>query len=206
MIDYNQPWQVMGIDISNALKPEINAEKFRAESTQANNPAAIWSYQGNEMTQFLIKDWLEYLRNLGIDVGSFLMFYRDAHYVHPEVHVDTFWHNQLPNVFGLNWVFSPNDDSFMTWYDLPFETGIQDVTITNTTYRYWHLDEVKDKEITRHTIGNKLTLIRTGIPHNIIVNEQPRWLISLRFKSISEITDWKSAVDYYNNTLKLIKS
>ena len=197
---------MLNVDTSNALNPDFDAEKFRSESTQADNPAAIWSRRGDEMFQFLNKDWLEHLKSIGIAVSSFLMFYRNAHYVHPEVHVDTFWHNKLPNVYGINWVFSPNDDSFMTWYDLPFETGIQDVTITNTTYRYWHLDDVKDKEIARYTIGNKLTLVRTGIPHNIIVNKQPRWLISLRFKTTLETTDWNSTVDYYNNTLKLIKS
>ena len=154
------------------------------------------------------KKWLDYLGNCGIDVSSCLTFYRDSYLVYPEAHVDLHYSNELPNIFALNWVFSPNDDSYMTWYNVPNETGILKSTPADTKYRYWKLEDVNDKEIARHTIGNKLTMVRTGIAHNVIVNKQPRWLVSLRFKSKVDnpnYCDWKSAVDYYAKTLKLIK-
>jgi len=205
MIDYTQPWHVLDIDTSNALNPKFDAEKFRLESAYADKPLGIWCYRDNDMLQFLNSEWLEYMDRRGMTIGSFLMFYREPHFIYPEAHVDINWQNSLPHIFALNWVFSPDDDSFMTWYDVPNESGTDATTSADTKYRFWKLNDVKDKEFARHTIGNKLTMVRTGIAHNIIVNKQPRWLISLRFKNSPEITDWKSAVDYYNNTLKLIK-
>lgn len=205
MIDYKQPWHVLDIDTSNALNADFDAEELRANSPYANGPGGIWSFAGDDMLKILNKDWIKSLAQRGLDVGSFLMFYREPHFIFPEAHVDLFWHNDLPNIFALNWVFSPNDDSFMTWYDVPNETGTMATTPADTRYCFWNLKDIEDKEFARHTIGSALTMVRTGIAHNIIVNKQPRWVISLRFKATPEITDWKSAVDYYNDTLKLIK-
>lgn len=207
MIDYNKPWHVLNVDMSNAMNPLFNAEKFREESTQANNSVAIWSFRGEEMLKFLNKSWLESLASIGIPVDSFMMFYRDPHLEYPEAHVDLLWHSDLPNIFAINWVFSPRDDSYMTWYDVPYETGTLELTPVNTKYVYWKLDDVRDKEFARHTIGNQLTMVRTGIAHNVITNTQPRWVISLRSKVVGNPNyhNWNSAVDYYADTLKLIK-
>jgi hypothetical protein len=209
MIDYNKPWHVLKVDMANALHSEFDAEKFRAESDQANKSIGIWSLRKDEMVKVVNEQWLNYLASCGIEASSCLIFYRDAYLVYPEAHVDLRYGDERPNIFALNWVFSPNDDSYMTWYNVPNETGTLHVTPADTKYRYWKLEEVKHKEITRHTIGNKLTMVRTGIAHNVIVNKQPRWLISLRFKSGIDnpnYHDWKSAVDYYAQTLKLINS
>jgi len=209
MIDYNKPWHVLEVDMNNALNPEFNAEKFRAESDQHDQPIALWSFHSEAMLKVINKKWLDYLNTCGIDVTSFLMFYRDSYLVYPEAHVDIIYRNELPNIFALNWVFSPEDDSHVVWYDVPNDTGILKITHADTKYRYWNLEDVKDKEITRHTIGNKLTMVRTGIAHNIIVNKQPRWVISLRFRSSDtnpNYHDWNSAVDHYVQTLKLIQS
>jgi hypothetical protein len=208
MIDYNKPWHTLNISMDNALNPNFDAEKFRAQTDQAGKPLGIWSFRDTEMLQILNKEWLDYLANEGIEVNSFMIFYRDAHLVYPEAHVDILWHSDLPNIFGINWVFSPNDDSYMTWYDVPYESGTSELTPVNTKYVYWKLEDVKDKELARHTIGNKLTMVRTGIAHNVIVNTQPRWVISLRSKVVGNpnYTDWNSAVDYYAKTLNLIES
>jgi hypothetical protein len=210
MIEYTQPWQVLDVDVSNALNPNFNAEQFRAQSDQANCPFAQWYFRDNDMLEFLNKDWLEYVNRLGIPVSSFMMLYRDPYYVHPGAHVDLFWSTHQPSIYSINWVISPDDDSFMTWYDVPFDTGTFIHSDTDIKYQSWPLEDVDDKEFARYTIGNKLTLLSTALPHNIIVNKQPRWVISLRFPSshyvTNNITDWQSAVDYYADTLDLVKT
>lgn len=204
MIDYKQPWHVLSIDTSNALNPDFDAEQFRLQSPYANESGGIWSFRGNDMLQFLNRDWLQMLNQLGLDVNSFLMFYREPYLIYPEAHIDLYRHNNLPNIFALNWVFSPDDDSFMTWYDVDISSGTMSKTLSDTRYCYWNLSEINDKEFARHTIGNTLTMVNTGIPHNIIVNTQPRWVISLRFKNDDAIQTWRDAVDYFDN-LNLIK-
>lgn len=199
MIDYSRPWQIIDVDTRDALNPNFDAEKFRAESEFADRPAGIWSVRGDQMLDFINADWLALLETRGIPVGSFLMFYRQPFLVYPEAHVDLFWHNSEPHIFALNWIFSPNDDSYMTWYDVANETGTISITSAETKYSYWKMEDVAHKEFARHTIGDKLTMVRTGIAHNIIVNEQPRWCMSLRFKSNQSIHDWQSAVDHFNN-------
>jgi hypothetical protein len=208
MIDYNKPWHELKVDLTNAMNPHFDAEKFRIDTGKGSDPVAMWSLKGKEMLQLLNEEWLDYLSSIGIPVDSLLIFYRDPHLVYPSAHVDILWHTDSPNIFALNWVFSPNDDSVMTWYDVPYETGISELTPVNTKYVYWNLEDIQDKEFARHTIGDKLTIVRTGIAHNVITNDQPRWVISLRSKVIGNPNyhDWNSAVDYFNTTLKLVKS
>lgn len=205
MIDYKQPWHVLDIDTSNALNLDFDAETFRAKSAYAHDPAGIWSFKGDSMQEFINKDWVNQLNKQGIPVDSMMIFYRDAYLVYPEAHIDLYQHNDLPNVFALNWVFSPDDDSFMTWYDVTADSGTMSATSANTKYCYWKLKDIADKEFARHTIGNALTMVNTGIAHNVIVNRQPRWVISLRVKSDFAIHNWETAVDYFNN-LNLIKT
>jgi hypothetical protein len=51
-------------------------------------------------------------------------------------------------------------------------------------------------EIERHTIGNIPTMVRIDVPHNIAVQENPRWAISVRIKTKLKITDWKDFINF----------
>lgn len=200
VIDYNQPWhRLTKIDTSIKVTADgFDTTEFLKKSKNPNAPGDIWSFYGADMTKVLNHQWLEFVSDTIMPVGSFLMFYRSPYFVLPEAHTDIFYHSQESNIFGINIVISPDDDSVMTWYNVPNETGKLAVTSADTKYLYWPLDEVKDHEVSRVTIGNQLTLVKTGLAHNVIVNNSPRWSVSLRFTSIESIHNWTTCVDYFS--------
>jgi hypothetical protein len=52
------------------------------------------------------------------------------------------------------------------------------------------------EESDRAVIGNQLTLVRVDTPHNIIVRDNARLVISLRF-GFDNFTTWEQAVDFF---------
>lgn len=214
MFDYKKPWHVLDVDTTNALNPSFDRDLFLKQSDQFGNSFVIWKLHGDRILDVLDRQWLDHLKTKNIEVGAIMIFYRDAHLVYPEAHIDITHTDSRTHVFAINWVISPNDDSYMTWYDVPVpgpeQIEIDEIKLTPTNDRYytWNVEDIQDKELARHCIGNKLTLVRTDIPHNVVVNGQPRWAISIRCKTIDvdKYRSWESTVDYFNKTLGLIKS
>jgi len=133
-------------------------------------------------------------------VQSAMVFYRQPHYVYPEAHVDLFWDNSLCTC-AINWTLDPLDDSDMIWYDVPLDSGKEKITPAQTRYLYWPNEEIEDKVLDTRCIGTTPTLVSVGIPHNIIVRERPRWVISLRIGK-TEPKSWKEAVDFFKPFIK----
>lgn len=198
MINYTVPWHRLSCTTDSAVSDNFDSAEFLKKSKFAGFPVGIWSFKDKDMTQILNKTWLEYISDTLMPVNSFLMFYRQAHFVYSYAHTDVFYQTEKPNIFGINLVINSNDDSQMVWYDVPNETGTLEVTPVGVKYLYWPVTEIEHKELDRLTIGNQLTLVRTSIPHNVIVNQQARWSISLRFNKILNISDWPTAVDYFS--------
>jgi len=203
MIDYARPWHVLDIDTTNALNPQFDPYKLRAESTQADAPVSLWKIHGNEVYSVFNKDWLEQLEARGISMSSAMLFYRDAYHVHPVIHIDVF-KDGTPCIYAFNWVISPVDNSPMVWYDIEIGTGEVTENVASTKYQYWSMEEYQHTEVARKIIGNELTMVKIGMPHTIIVNEHPRWLMSIRCTFNENIKDWNSAVDYYSHLFKRV--
>lgn len=200
MINYTVPWHRLSCTTDNAISDNFNSAEFLKKSKFAGHPAGIWSLKDNDMTQILNKTWLEYISDTLMPVDSCLMCYRQAQFVYPQAHTDLY-QTEKPTIFGINLAVNSNDDSQMVWYDVPNETGTLAVTPADTKYLHWPVTEIEHKELDRLTIGNQLTLVRTGIAHNVIVNQQDRWSISLRFKAIPDISSWPAVVDYFSKYL-----
>ena len=43
--------------------------------------------------------------------------------------------------------------------------------------------------------------MRVDVPHNIVVNDNPRWAISVRFNMNSEIHSWEDTLEHYKQFL-----
>lgn len=191
-----KPWYELNIDITNAVRADFNFQDLYNKSEFANKPIGIWNFRNDQIDQLLTQEWIDYTKELDMEVKSAMLFYREPHFIYPEAHVDLFWGDPKPCVSAINWVLDPLDDSEMVWYDVPVESGIFEVTPAKTKYLYWPLSEVEDKVLDTRCIGNKPTLVRTGIAHNVIVRNRPRWVVSARLGNTQPDT-WEKTVEHF---------
>jgi hypothetical protein len=197
---YDKNWHKINIDISGALHNAFNVDNFLigAEYVKKNH-CGVWGYNSDSLTQMFTEEWLSYMQSLNLEVVSVLIFYRDAYFVFPEAHIDYLFGEDYPYV-AINWVLG-NDSSEIVWYNTPADIDQKPRRITQSNqgheYVSWALNEVT--EIDRHCIGNTPTIVRVDIPHNIIVNKNPRWSISVRCRiqglEKSDKPQWASIVD-----------
>lgn len=205
MTDSLKPWYELDIDIKNAIRPDFDFKKMYEESEFSTSPIGIWFMHHEELGDIFTPEWLAYMDSLGLAPGTCMMFYRKPHYLYPAVHVDIHKATSQPAAFALNWVLDPDDDSEMIWYDWPEEETEYDITPAGTPYLSWPNEKFEGKPYVSRTIGNKMTLVKTGQPHNVIVRDKERWVISIRFpinKDNNAISDWKSAVEYFKPFIK----
>lgn len=194
---------MLDINIENALNKTWNREQFRLDSEFADSPIGLWFINQDQLPTIFSDSWLADMTQLGLDIGSCLIFYRQPHYLYPNVHVDMYKETGKPAIFALNWVIDPNDDSEMIWYDDTPPTGNSQSTPVNTTYLNWPIEDFKNITYQSRCIGNQLTLVKVGIPHNVIVREKARWVISVRFpRSSHKIETWEDAVNYFKPFIK----
>lgn len=173
-------WHTLNLDISNAIKPDFNFGKFLTTGENKGVPGDLWYLNQERLTTMFTEEWLQYMESHNAKIWGAMIFYRSPFYVHPEVHIDQVSNKNSTPSAALNWVIADNDDSDMVWYEFPASNGKRLSTTASTPYVTWPGKDVEHLEISRHCIGNKLTLVRTDIPHNIIVREIPRWSISVR--------------------------
>lgn len=192
-----KPWHQLNIDISNALRKDLDLKKLYKESEFKDSPVGIWFIQNHELENFFTHEWLEYMNGIKLPVGSCMIFYRKPHYHYPEVHVDIIRATSKPAIYALNWILDPDDDSEMIWYDPVL--GEQEILMTpaDTPYMSWPAADFENINSVRHTIKNIPTLVSTGIPHNVIVNEKERWAISIRFPRAQGPQNWEQAVEFF---------
>lgn len=180
-------WYKLKIDCSNALRPD-----WKFPDTMGKD-FGVWDVPAREM---FTEQWMKEINLLGFDFGSSLVFYRAPNYNTYNAHIDI--HKKHPeriSTYGLNWVIG-GSDSVMTWYGLPPigkrppERATADA---GAIYYNWPINSLK--EIDRCCIGSNLTLTRVGIPHAVIMGNEPRWAISARV-GLLENKYWKEIVEW----------
>jgi hypothetical protein len=193
-----QPWRTLDIDVSFAERKDFDFNAHLNNSTYAKLPGGFFEWRKKDLSQLLNLDWLKYMKSINLEVDHVLGFYRKPFYQHPEAHVDMYYSLKKPAVFALNYVIDPQDDSEMVWYKFPeFQGKTVEHSATNEVHNYetFPIDKIKDRELARHTIGRKMTMVSVGIPHNVIMNQRERWCLSFRI-TITDIDTWDQAVDY----------
>lgn len=192
----SEPWYRLNIDISNAIRADFDFDKLYAQSEYASKPLGIWAYSKDQITDVVNQAWLDYMSSIGLNPSEIMLFYREPHYITPDAHIDIRKNNNLA-VYAINWVLDAEDTSEMVWFKTPSDTGHADITTANTYYKSWPMEELE--ELSRCCIKDIPTLVSIGIPHNIIVNDRPRWVISIRFPIEEHIQDWHTAEDVFQN-------
>jgi hypothetical protein len=200
-----KPWFKLSLHTQNCINTDFNFDFLLRERKQNDklSPIYLWNYHGDNIFKVLNKDWVIYLKNNGLDIDLLTIFYRDANYQHPVAHTDTAKDPRLISKISLplviNFVTNNDDDSEMSWYQLPNETG----TVSNegNTYAAWTWWPMEITTlIDKVNIGKDLTLVRVDLPHNVIMGNNPRWVISMRTKN--SVNGWSEAVDYVKHLIK----
>lgn len=180
VMDNLKNWYALDVDISNAINPAFNFENFLTQAqAQDSQPAYVWRFPEEKLTELFSLNWLEYMKSIDLEILSTLFFYRSPYYQHPTSHIDVPYTSTGQLSLALNWIVGP-DNSHMVWHKLPNAKGDNLYTTADTRYEEWPMEDLE--EIERYTIGNRCTLVRVDIPHNIIMSSLPRWSISARTK------------------------
>ncbi len=204
----NKNWHAVDIDISNAINPQFKFEDLLVNATYVDKTGTgVWGYDGTTLTNFFTKEWLTYMQSLDIDVLAVLIFFRRPYYVFLTPHIDLLYGQENHPSIALNWIVGNNDDSYMVWYKTPLDAAQRPHEVVSSgqghEYIAWPYEDLV--EIERHTIGNQPTVVRTDIPHGIIVNASPRWSISVRCKlpgTTKTHVTWEQIVDYIQPHIK----
>jgi hypothetical protein len=188
-------YKTLNIDTSNILAKSFDPWEYRkTRALDPNGRISYWGLQGDDMREVISQDWLDYMKSLGIDIDTLLIFYRDKDLLYHNVHVDVeYVNNKLMTVnYALNFVLDENDDGEMIWYDLPDQQCIEDnveILSNGNPYCTWSLENLPGPEIARQCIAGKtLTLLNTQYPHNVQTHTRPRWAFSFRCPDDVHIT------------------
>lgn len=178
-------WYKLKIDCSNALNPD-----WKFPDPQGKK-FGIWDVSADKMFN---PQWMQEVRLLGFEFGDSLVFYRAPGYNTFNAHIDI--HKNHPiriSTYGLNWVIGGSDCD-MTWYNLPkIDAKPPQRDAGGTIFYNWPINRLT--EIDRCNMGSELTLTRVGIPHAVIMGEEPRWAISVRV-ALLENKFWKEIVSW----------
>jgi hypothetical protein len=198
MIDYLKPWHVVDIDVSNAVRSDFNFDCILKERNQTSpSQHHHWRFASTnadgQLTDFFNQSWLDYMKDIGLEICDLQLFYKEAHFTWHKAHVDMTYNPQAQLGLALNWCLEP-DDGEMVWYNLPNEPVEDNETKrTEADTRYYDWDIRGLTEITRRVIGPKCTVVRVDIPHNITMYEYSRWAISVR--TAERFVTWHDVVD-----------
>jgi hypothetical protein len=169
-----ESWYRLSVDTSRALKsgfvwPEIEPGTKRREFFYTN-PSDI-----------LDDDWLKLWLDRGSKITSVILFWRAAGSDHGWAHIDVNAKRYVTTC-AINWAYD-NGNTQMVWYDPPAASEINDREISvapgNTHSLTFKMSDLN--EINRCHIGLQPTLVRTNIPHTVLVGDSNRWGISMRF-------------------------
>ena len=178
----------INIDVTNALQQDIvnsRVGKYLVE------------YFTHDFDRIFKREWLDKLSEQVGKIKNVLIFSRPAHWSTNVSHVDL-KNDMTPPWFSLNWTLL-GKDSEMVWHRPPDDyLNCQNLktTMSNNYNLQWKVDELE--VIERQKITDKLVMVRTDIPHSIIVKSQPRIAIAIRpeLSNNSEFS-WDMAVEYY---------
>ena len=186
---YEKPWHVLNIDISNAIRADVDVnEKLFGEWKRGR----IARLHTDQLKDIFTPEWLDYMKSLGVEVANVMVFKRAFPSPGDEIHIDLSASQHA--AFALNFVVG-EDQSDMVFYD-PNDFKEMGYTQLATPVGTLYLSRSKEgvKEIARRCIGHTLTLVRVDIPHNIDVKAD-RLAISLRMPDSLNIDSWEKAVD-----------
>jgi hypothetical protein len=177
-----------GVDIGNLsllsgsfVWPAVKLVRGRAE-IQVQDPGTVLS-----------QAFLSYMAERSLPIQSLIIFRREPGSDHRWAHIDITAQRQMPFA-ALNWAYEDGTTE-MVWYHPPAAQPRDDQRFSvshGKGYSFvFRCDELIERE--RFHVGTTPMLVRTDIPHNILVGNSPRWCISARF-GINRFGSWEDAI------------
>jgi hypothetical protein len=185
-------WHRLSIPTDNTISVKgLETISGWISSVDNDLPGGRWKIYDQDAISFLTESFYQRLISLGLNDIQLECFYRKSQYQHPTAHIDG--SNIKKPICAINWVITNDDDSKMVWYNTP---DMIDSSIKNYGATYHDIDITGLDIIDEVTIGNRMTLVRVDIPHNIKMGNNCRFVISIRF-NINSVLSWNHAVDYF---------
>lgn len=207
-----KPYYELDISTIGAVRSDFNFDDLT--NSLSGGPIGVWGFMHQELSTIFSESWLNYMENIGLPVGTCLLFYRTRDFIYPEAHVDIAKVNHAVTHYAINWTLDDRDDSEMVWYSYPTETQtlIQHIPAISPfmspidiPYTSWPLENFLDREICRHVLGTKPTLVNTSMPHNVETKTRDRWCVSVRFqrKAFDNAGEsWIRTVEFFKPWMK----
>lgn len=186
-------WYELDVSVQDAFNNSGIKKIKQIKDEMANSHTFINTWAFKDLNLLFSNKFIKNVSLLSFPVESCIIFYRKKNYTHPTAHIDAIDENNIVS-FGLNWVLG-YDDSEMVWHYIKDNDFKIKTTSSNTGFIEFNNTSIKEKE--KHIIGNKLTLVRTDIPHNIVVNSHDRLSISLRTNKKYRTLPWVNIVESY---------
>jgi hypothetical protein len=191
-------WYDVKTDVSNAFVDDFSLPKLLESAAEHTDGLYVWKYHGRLLDSLLKPEWLSYMSNLGLDVDSCVIFYREAGQFDHTIHTDASPADDI--TFAINWT-SKECTSVMAWF-----SGEQYKLNTSNLDSYYFgevdiADVCKDDLVDECIIGTSPVLVNIRELHTVYPSRSDRWTISLRVSKNSSLysAPWSVVVDYFKN-------
>jgi hypothetical protein len=183
----------LNVDVTNAIRKDFDLNELLVGNVQQ---IRLWDYIGDKKTELFTDAWLGYMDSIGVPIAGALIFWRQANYQHPTAHIDVAPNNYSGLSAAINWCVG-EDKGQMVWYEIPEKTGNTNQTPVDSNYQEWQTSQLV--ELQRKVIGNKPSLVRVDLPHNIIMGDVPRFLITARTMEVFQ--SWDDVKTYFRTLI-----
>lgn len=188
---YSNCWYETNIKVNDSILDEweypVNKNKF-----------GIWNYPAKDIFK---QSWLNYMEDLGVSIVGSILFHRQKWVEDIRAHIDTEPGDPTKNcIFGLNWTVG-GKNSEMLWYDKPTYDATVLWSPAGLPYQAWPVNKLI--LIDKTHVGTTLKLVRTDLPHSIIIKNEQRWCFSARMPN--KITSWEDSVEFFKSKNLLIE-
>ena len=199
-----KPYLELEIPTEGALQFDLKKEFLKFPLNMHNQMwlegcGGVWQVPASELFD---TDWLnmfEEKTRLKVDAG--LVFYRAGGYQHAGAHIDVepLHGKTLPVSGSFNWVLDRDYQSQMTWYEPWWNADSQNDIEAAAQGKFPHPSVTDNsseehrsmlyqetpiellKETHAHSLAHdRLTLVRTSIPHSVRMGPRPRWSVTVR--------------------------
>jgi hypothetical protein len=147
------------------------------------------------LSDFVTADFLNFLYKHGVGIKTRALFYAPPN-VETPIHIDG-----LPGDYvKINFLIRPCR-SKMNWYYVKDPNNVPEFRQTTLNSNYINYDDPDDVKFVDSHIFHKPTILQVGVPHNVSVEDQHRYAISLGIHYKGQAISMSQAKDIFHKFL-----
>ena len=156
-----------------------------------HDPLTSFGVVAKQLPDALLQCMNKEFASLGIDLIQYIHFWRKPANHHQPIHVDPwdwdvaggFSDKIVPTHVAINIPITTSVDTSMFWYEGDHELQYKTTQVKSKEVRLFNIKWFDDPKMSDELIFNRTHIVRVHTPHNVIIGDQSRDLISLRLKS-----------------------